>query len=70
MEQLHKSELESGNTAEVSEHTNKAFELQEKSPDSSKEPEETGEWVAGGFLFKGMESGLALSSVLSILSKF
>ncbi|NXY35808.1 S13A2 protein, partial [Pomatorhinus ruficollis] len=47
MEQLHKSELESGTTAQVSEHTNKAFELQEKSPDSSKEPEETGEWVVG-----------------------
>uniref|UniRef100_A0A8C3QG60 Solute carrier family 13 member 2 n=1 Tax=Cyanoderma ruficeps TaxID=181631 RepID=A0A8C3QG60_9PASS len=42
MEQLHKSELESGTTAQVSEHTNKAFELQEKSPDSLKEPEETG----------------------------
>ncbi|NXM95593.1 S13A2 protein, partial [Sylvia borin] len=42
MEQLHKSELESGTTAQVSEHTNKAFELQEKSPDSLKEPEEPG----------------------------
>ncbi|NWR09261.1 S13A2 protein, partial [Paradoxornis webbianus] len=42
MDQLHKSELESGTTAQVSEHTNKAFELQEKSPDSVKEPEETG----------------------------
>ncbi|NXE61696.1 S13A2 protein, partial [Calcarius ornatus] len=44
MEQLHKSEAESGTTGQVSEHTNKAFELQEKSPDSSKEPEEKGEW--------------------------
>ncbi|XP_059342883.1 solute carrier family 13 member 2 isoform X1 [Ammospiza nelsoni] len=42
MEQLHKSEAESGTTGQVSEHTNKAFELQEKSPDSSKEPEEKG----------------------------
>ncbi|NXF21571.1 S13A2 protein, partial [Rhodinocichla rosea] len=48
MEQLHKSEAESGTTGQVSEHTNKAFELQEKSPDSSKEPEEKGEWVGGG----------------------
>ncbi|NXL20874.1 S13A2 protein, partial [Setophaga kirtlandii] len=42
MEQLHKSEAESGTTGQVSEHTNKAFELQEKSPDSPKEPEEKG----------------------------
>ncbi|XP_014127209.2 solute carrier family 13 member 2 isoform X1 [Zonotrichia albicollis] len=42
MEQLHKSEAESGTTDQVSEHTNKAFELQEKSPESSKEPEEKG----------------------------
>ncbi|NXQ00958.1 S13A2 protein, partial [Vidua macroura] len=42
MEQLHKSETESGTPGQVSEHTNKAFELQEKSPDSSKEPEEKG----------------------------
>ncbi|NWU01824.1 S13A2 protein, partial [Urocynchramus pylzowi] len=42
MEQLHKSEAESGTTGQVSEHTNKAFELQEKSPDSFKEPEEKG----------------------------
>ncbi|NXO37993.1 S13A2 protein, partial [Locustella ochotensis] len=42
MEQLHKSEVESGTTGQVSEHTNKAFELQEKSPDSAKEPEEKG----------------------------
>ncbi|NXO79772.1 S13A2 protein, partial [Sitta europaea] len=40
MEQLHKSEVESGTSGRVSEHTNKAFELQEKSPDSLKEPEE------------------------------
>ncbi|NXA01483.1 S13A2 protein, partial [Nesospiza acunhae] len=48
MEQLHKSEAESGTTGQVSEHTNKAFELQEKSPDSFKEPEEKGEWGGGG----------------------
>ncbi|NWH86390.1 S13A2 protein, partial [Aegithalos caudatus] len=42
MEQLHKSEVESGTTGQGSEHTNKAFELQEKSPDSFKEPEEKG----------------------------
>ncbi|XP_031985784.1 solute carrier family 13 member 2 [Corvus moneduloides] len=42
MEQLHKSEIESTTTVQVSEHTNKAFELQEKSPDSFKEPEEKG----------------------------
>ncbi|XP_053851546.1 solute carrier family 13 member 2 isoform X1 [Vidua macroura] len=42
MEQLHKSETESGTPGQVSEHTNKAFELQEKSPDNSKEPEEKG----------------------------
>ncbi|XP_030818495.1 solute carrier family 13 member 2 [Camarhynchus parvulus] len=42
MEQLHKSEAESGTTGQVSEHSNKAFELQEKSPDSFKEPEEKG----------------------------
>ncbi|NWX67052.1 S13A2 protein, partial [Promerops cafer] len=47
MEQLHKSEAESGTTGQVSEHTNKAFELQEKSPDSFKEPEEKGEWLVG-----------------------
>ncbi|NWT57355.1 S13A2 protein, partial [Erythrocercus mccallii] len=40
MEQLHKSEVESGTTGQGSEHTNKAFELQEKAPDSFKEPEE------------------------------
>ncbi|KAL2297347.1 hypothetical protein Nmel_016648, partial [Mimus melanotis] len=40
MEQLHKSELQSESTGQVSEHTNKAFELQEKSSDSFKEPEE------------------------------
>ncbi|NXQ24226.1 S13A2 protein, partial [Alaudala cheleensis] len=48
MEQLHKSEIESGTPGQGSEHTNKAFELQEKSPDSFKEPEEKGEWVVGG----------------------
>uniref|UniRef100_A0A8C3NCT4 Solute carrier family 13 member 2 n=1 Tax=Geospiza parvula TaxID=87175 RepID=A0A8C3NCT4_GEOPR len=37
MEQLHKSEAESGTTGQVSEHSNKAFELQEKSPDSFKD---------------------------------
>ncbi|NWU42243.1 S13A2 protein, partial [Hylia prasina] len=42
MEQLHKSEVESGTPGQGSEHTNKAFELQEKSPDSFKEPEEKG----------------------------
>ncbi|NXI09586.1 S13A2 protein, partial [Irena cyanogastra] len=42
MEQLHKSEAESHTTGQGSEHTNKAFELQEKEPDSLKEPEETG----------------------------
>ncbi|XP_005056852.1 PREDICTED: solute carrier family 13 member 2 [Ficedula albicollis] len=42
MDQLHKSEIESETTGHVSEHTNKAFELQEKSPDSFKEPEEKG----------------------------
>ncbi|NXX66324.1 S13A2 protein, partial [Spizella passerina] len=63
MEQLHKSEAESGTTGQVSEHTNKAFELQEKSPDSSKEPEEKGEWVEGDFFFRVMEDGL--SSVIA-----
>ncbi|NXI84522.1 S13A2 protein, partial [Rhipidura dahli] len=43
MEQLHKSEVESSAAAQVPEHTNKAFELQEKSPDSFKEPEENGD---------------------------
>ncbi|NWH37069.1 S13A2 protein, partial [Chloropsis hardwickii] len=47
MEQLQKSEAECGTAGQVSEHTNKAFELQEKSPDSLKEPEENGEWVVG-----------------------
>ncbi|NXB36227.1 S13A2 protein, partial [Eulacestoma nigropectus] len=42
MEQLHKSEVESSTTGQESEHTNKAFELQEKSPESFKEPEEKG----------------------------
>uniref|UniRef100_A0A8C3Y2Z1 Solute carrier family 13 member 2 n=1 Tax=Catharus ustulatus TaxID=91951 RepID=A0A8C3Y2Z1_CATUS len=55
MEQLHKSEIESESTAQVSEHTNKAFELQEKSPDGVNEPEEKGEWLVGGFLFRVME---------------
>ncbi|NXC58138.1 S13A2 protein, partial [Aleadryas rufinucha] len=58
MEQLHKSEVESSTSAQVSEHTNKAFELQEKSPESFKEPEEKGEWVVGGFLFRVMEDDL------------
>nr|XP_041575979.1 solute carrier family 13 member 2 isoform X3 [Taeniopygia guttata] len=40
MEQLHKSETESGTTGQVPGNTNKAFELQEKLPDSFKEPEE------------------------------
>ncbi|XP_062362787.1 solute carrier family 13 member 2 isoform X5 [Cinclus cinclus] len=44
MEQLRKSEVESS-TGQVSEHTNKAFELQEKSSESFKEPEENGEWA-------------------------
>ncbi|NXM83494.1 S13A2 protein, partial [Oenanthe oenanthe] len=48
MDQLHKSEIESETTGHVSEHTNKAFELQEKAPDSFKEPEEKGEWVVSG----------------------
>lgn len=69
MEQLHKSELESGTAAQESEHTNQAFELEEKSPDSIKEPEETGEWPVGGFLCRGMEDDLVLSSVISISSK-
>ncbi|NXY06657.1 S13A2 protein, partial [Pteruthius melanotis] len=43
MDQLHKSEVESSTTGQVSEHTNKAFELQEKSPEGFKEPEEKGE---------------------------
>ncbi|NWW57500.1 S13A2 protein, partial [Ifrita kowaldi] len=45
MEQLHKSEVETSTAAQESEHTNKAFELQEKSPESLKEPEEKGEWL-------------------------
>ncbi|NXS18030.1 S13A2 protein, partial [Mystacornis crossleyi] len=48
MEQLQRSEVESSTTDQVSEHTNKAFELQEKSPESFKEPEEKGGWVVGG----------------------
>ncbi|NXH47649.1 S13A2 protein, partial [Dicaeum eximium] len=40
MEQLHKSEAEAGSPGQGSEHTNKAFELQEKPPDSFKGPEE------------------------------
>uniref|UniRef100_A0A8C9MX97 Solute carrier family 13 member 2 n=1 Tax=Serinus canaria TaxID=9135 RepID=A0A8C9MX97_SERCA len=47
MEQLHKSEAESGTTGQGSEHTNKAFELQEKPPDSFKETEEKGDWGGG-----------------------
>ncbi|NXD00528.1 S13A2 protein, partial [Certhia familiaris] len=53
MEQLHKSEVESDTTVQVSEHTNKAFELQEKSPENFKEPEEKGEWVVGWFSLQG-----------------
>ncbi|NXW74195.1 S13A2 protein, partial [Hirundo rustica] len=47
MEQLHKSDLESAATGQVSEHqhTNKAFELQEKSPDGFTEAEEKGDWA-------------------------
>lgn len=70
MEQLHKSEIESSTTVQVSEHTNKAFELQEKSPDSFKEPEEKGEWVVGGFLFRVVEDVLVLSSGVAVPSKF
>ncbi|NXD41476.1 S13A2 protein, partial [Copsychus sechellarum] len=51
MEQLLKSEIESEATGQVSEHTNKAFELQEKSPDSFKEPEEKGEWYSSCISF-------------------
>ncbi|NXY57859.1 S13A2 protein, partial [Callaeas wilsoni] len=47
MEQLEKSGVEPDATDQVSEHTNKAFELQEKSSDSFKESEENGEWVVG-----------------------
>ncbi|NWV43275.1 S13A2 protein, partial [Grantiella picta] len=43
LEQLHKSEIESSTAGQVSEHTNKAFELQEKPPDSFEEPEEKGD---------------------------
>ncbi|NXA89531.1 S13A2 protein, partial [Melanocharis versteri] len=42
MEQLRASEMESAPTGQGSEHTNKAFELEEKSPDSFREPEEKG----------------------------
>ncbi|NXT65123.1 S13A2 protein, partial [Chaetops frenatus] len=52
MEQLHKSELEADTIDQVSEHTNKAFELQEKPPD--KEPEEKGEWVVGGLFLSNI----------------
>ncbi|NXE87164.1 S13A2 protein, partial [Menura novaehollandiae] len=48
LEQLHKSEIESNTTGQVSEHVNKAFELQENSSVSSKEAEEKGEWDLGG----------------------
>ncbi|NXS83940.1 S13A2 protein, partial [Erpornis zantholeuca] len=40
MEEPHKPEVESNTTGQGSEHVNKAFELQEKSPDGFKEPEE------------------------------
>ncbi|NXY23742.1 S13A2 protein, partial [Atrichornis clamosus] len=61
LEQLHKSEMESSTTVQVSEHINKAFELQENSPASSKETEEKGEWGLGGFLFGVTEHDLVLS---------
>uniref|UniRef100_A0A8C3NBA6 Uncharacterized protein n=1 Tax=Geospiza parvula TaxID=87175 RepID=A0A8C3NBA6_GEOPR len=67
MEQLHKSEAESGTTGQVSEHSNKAFELQEKSPDSFKEPEEKGEWVGGGFFLRVMEDDLSSPPAFSSL---
>lgn len=70
MEQLHKSEVESESTAQVSEHTNRAFELQEKSPDGLEEPEEKGEWLVGGFLFRVREGGLVLSAAVTAPSKF
>ncbi|NXS00093.1 S13A2 protein, partial [Oxylabes madagascariensis] len=64
MDQLHKSEVESGTTVQVSEHTNKAFELQEKSPDSFKEPEEKGEWYSPCISF--VPWGLGNSHVLEV----
>ncbi|NWX24057.1 S13A2 protein, partial [Aegotheles bennettii] len=66
LDQLHKSEMESSATGQASENINKAFELQEEStkPDSSKEAEEKGEWVMGGFVFGIMEDDLMPSSVL------
>lgn len=64
MEQLHKSETESGTTGQVPENTNKAFELQEKLPDSFKEPEEKGEWVGGGFQGDGGRSFFCHNSSL------
>ncbi|NWT79343.1 S13A2 protein, partial [Lanius ludovicianus] len=57
MEQLHKSEIESSTAGQVSEHTNEAFELQEKSPDSLKEPEERGEWVVSCISFVPWDLG-------------
>ncbi|NXB45196.1 S13A2 protein, partial [Leucopsar rothschildi] len=60
MEQLHKSELESERIDQASEHTNKAFELQEKSPDSFKESEEKGESC-----ISFVPSGLGNSNVLT-----
>ncbi|NWV13945.1 S13A2 protein, partial [Ptilonorhynchus violaceus] len=42
LEQMYESETEHGTPGQASEHTNKAFELQEKSPDSLEEPEEKG----------------------------
>ncbi|NWV20764.1 S13A2 protein, partial [Origma solitaria] len=51
LEQLHKSEMESSAADQASEYTNKAFELQEKSPDSLKEPEEKGEQYSSCIIF-------------------
>ncbi|NWX30560.1 S13A2 protein, partial [Notiomystis cincta] len=49
MEQLQRSEFNSATTGQVSEHSNRAFELQEKpaGEDGFKEPEENGEWLVG-----------------------
>ncbi|NXQ56576.1 S13A2 protein, partial [Anthoscopus minutus] len=62
MEQLHKSEVESDNTGQASEHTNKAFELQEKSPDNFKEPEEK----AGSSCISFIPCDLGNSHVLTV----
>ncbi|NXB01023.1 S13A2 protein, partial [Cnemophilus loriae] len=42
MDQLHKSEVDAATPGQSSEHTNKAFELEEKSSESFQEPEEKG----------------------------